>query len=215
MTFEELLAAQGVSEDVIAKIVAAMKENHFTTEQNMDIRYQKLKEQVDNANKLIDEMKKNDKTEEMQKRIGEYEDTVKNLNAELEKTKLDSAIRTALMDAKATDIDYMSYKLRQKGEIKLDDKGKIENVDNLIKDLKAEHPSQFESGDKGKVKVAAKKLESGDNNTNKGGNVTRKVLDKMSYLERIKFKKDNPELYKELMESEPKNEMDEETTSEE
>lgn len=197
MTFEELLAAQGVSEDVIAKIIKAMSENHFTTEQNMDIRYQKLKEQVDNANKLIDEMKKNDKTEEMQKKIGEYEDTVKNLNAELEKTKLDSAIKAALMDAKATDIDYMSYKLRQKGEIKLDDKGKIENVDNLIKDLKAEHPSQFESVIKQKVDV--KKLGTDEDEGNSGGNtITKEQFEKMGYTSRVKLFKENPELYKEL-----------------
>ncbi len=198
MTFEELLAAQGVSEDVIAKIVAAMKENHFTTEQNMDIRYQKLKEQVDNANKLIDEMKKNDKTEEMQKRIGEYEDTVKNLNAELEKTKLDSAINTALMEAKATDIDYMSYKLRQKSEIKLDDKGKIENIDNLIKDLKAEHPSQFEAENKAKPTVNVKKLDSGNETLGNNDKITKEQFRKMSYKERIELYSKDKELYEAL-----------------
>lgn len=197
MTFRELLTSLGVAEDVIANIEKAMSENHFTTEQNMDIRYQKQKEQLAEANALIEEMKKNSgNTEEMQKKISEYENTVKNLNAQLEKAKIDSAIKVALLEAKATDIDYMSYKLREKGEIKLDEKGNIKDLDNLIKDLKAAHPTQFETA--AKPKIDLKKLETGDDGKGGENTITKEQFEKMGYSSRIKLFKDNPELYREL-----------------
>ena len=67
MTLEELLKAQGLSEEQIKAIMDSMKQNKIFTagEENLDTRYAKLKtdhdgvtSQLDEANKLIEQLKK-------------------------------------------------------------------------------------------------------------------------------------------------------------
>ena len=67
MTLNELLKAKGIDEKLIGEIMAEMKENKIFTaaEENLDIRYGKLKtdhegvnKQLTEANALIEEMKK-------------------------------------------------------------------------------------------------------------------------------------------------------------
>ena len=36
------------------------------------------------------------------------------------------------MGAKATDIDYMAFKLRESGELELDEKGNIKGIDDKL-----------------------------------------------------------------------------------
>lgn len=81
------------------------------------------------ANGLIAELKKGTKgNEELQGKITGYETQVSQLQAELEKTKLENAIQLALRDAKAVDPDYLAFKLREKykpEELTLDENGKV------------------------------------------------------------------------------------------
>ena len=67
MTLQEILKSQGLSEEQIQKIVGEMKQNKIFTasEENLDIRYGKLKGDFDNLTKqhgestaLIEQMKK-------------------------------------------------------------------------------------------------------------------------------------------------------------
>ena len=89
MTLEEVLKEQNLSDEQITAITGAMKENKIFTasEENLDIRYNKLKEdhagltnQHGEATKLIEEMKESSKgNEELQGKITTYEGQVEQL----------------------------------------------------------------------------------------------------------------------------------------
>lgn len=123
--------------------------------------------ELDTANGLIAELKKGTKgNEELQGKITGYEAQVQQLQAELEKTKLENAIQLALRDAKAVDPDYLAYKLREKykpEELTLDENGKVKGMDDKLAGLKTQFPTQFESA--GNKKVIENKLPEGQ-----GGN---------------------------------------------
>ena len=134
MTLQEILKSQGLSEEQIQKIVGEMKQNKIFTasEENLDIRYGKLKGDFDNLTKqhgestaLIEQMKKdNAGNEAMQGKITEYEGKIATLEKELQQTRVDSALKVALLEAKVLDVDYLTFKLKEKGEkMELDEQG--------------------------------------------------------------------------------------------
>lgn len=156
MTLNEILKANGVGDEAITAIAAAMKENKIYTasEENLDIRYGKLKTQHDGvnqqlteANALIEELKKSNKGNDgLQQKVSEYETKVQQLQTELEQTKIDAEIKVALLANKAVDVDYLTFKLKNKGEaLTLDENGKITGMDDKIAALKTQFPAQFES----------------------------------------------------------------------
>ena len=120
--------------------------------------------ELDTANGLIAELKKGTKgNEELQGKITGYETQVQQLQAELEKTKLENAIQLALRDAKAVDPEYLAFKLREKykpEELTLDENGKVKGMDDKLAGLKTQFPNQFESA--GQKKVVENKLPEGD-----------------------------------------------------
>jgi len=206
MTIQELLKAQGLDDETITKITTAMKENKIfiSSEENLDIRYGKLKvdsknqaSQLKEAQKLIEEMKKSTTgNEELQKKVSEYETQVSKLSEQLSKTKVTSALKVALLSEKAKDIDYLIFKLKESGDIELDDKDQIKGWNEKIASLKKQYPNQFESS-------SIKKIE--PNKLNKDGStdsLTRENILKMSYKERVQLQQENPEGYKEAMKKE-------------
>jgi hypothetical protein len=180
-----------------------MKSNNVYTasEENLDIRYGKLKtqhestaKQLEEANGLIETLKKSTKgQEDAQQKISAYEQQVTQLQAELEQTKLESAIKVELLAAKAMDVDYLTYKLKEKGELALDEQGKIKGWDDKLAGLKTQFPTQFEA--EGKKNIIENKL------PNTGGNdegISKEAFAKMGYQERLKVYQENPEAYKQL-----------------
>lgn len=153
--------------------------------------------ELDTANGLIAELKKGTKgNEELQGKITGYETQVQQLQAELEKTKLENAIQLALRDAKAVDPDYLAFKLREKyksEELTLDENGKVKGMDDKLAGLKTQFPAQFESS--GNKKVIENKL---PDNQGGGDSVTKEDFAKMGYQERLKLFNENPETYAEL-----------------
>lgn len=204
MTIAEILKAKGVADDVINSVLEDMKANKVYTasEENLDVRYGKLKtehdgkvKELDEANNLIAELRKSNKSNEgIQTKISEYETTVQNLQAELEKTKLDAAIKVELLSAKALDVDYLTFKLREKGELSLDENGKIKGWDDKLVGLKTRFPTQFEAV--GKKNIIENKL---PNNDTGGDTITKESILKMPYTERAKLFNENPEAYKNAM----------------
>lgn len=208
MTFKELLKKLGIADDVITKLEEEMKTNKFflTGEENMDVRYPKLKADFDaltkqhgESTKLIEDLKKgNAGNEELQTKITDYEKKVKDLESELENTKIDSAIKVALLGAKVKDVDYLVYKLKEKNEkFTLDDKGNVKHLDSMISELETQFPTQFE----GKADKKNKDGEIIENNLPEGEKnktVTKDQFMKMGYSERLKLKKENPDLYTQL-----------------
>ena len=155
MTLAEILKAKGIGDDIIKAIQEDMKSNKIFTasEENLDVRYGKLKTDHDGklaelgeAQKLIEELKKSTKgQEDLQGKITAYEGQVTQLQKELEQTKLDAAIKVELLASKALDVDYLTFKLKEKGELALDENGKVKGLDDKIAALKTQFPTQFEA----------------------------------------------------------------------
>lgn len=203
MTIAEILKANGVGEEAIAAIQTAMKENKIYTagEENLDIRYGKLKtqhestaQQLTEANALIAELKKGTKGQEgLQQKVSEYEAQVKQLQDELAKTQLDAEIKVQLLGAKALDVDYMTFKLKEKGELALDENGKIKGWDDKLAGLKTQFPTQFEAS--GAKKIVENKLPEGDDHAS----LSKEEILRKPYAERAKIFEENPDAFRAAM----------------
>jgi len=205
MTINEILQAAGLADDSITSVLENMRANKLflTSEENMDIRYPKLKNDFDGQGRQLQEalatietLKKSTKgQEDAQKQIAEHEAREQALLAELEKTKVLSEAKFALKDAGALDVDYLLFKLQEKGELALDEHGKLKDWDDKLAGLKTQLPTQFESKG-GKKNIIENKLpEDGSG----GDAVTRESLLKMPYAQRMKVYNENPEAYKAAM----------------
>lgn len=161
MTLIEILKAQGLTDEQIKAVTDDMKKNKIFTagEENLDIRYSKLKTDHDaltaqhaESTKLIETLKAGTKdSEAMQGKITAYETQVAQLQDELKKTQVEAAVKVALLAARAVDVDYMTYKLKEKGELELDEQGHIKGIEDKLAGLKTQFPAMFENGDgKGK-----------------------------------------------------------------
>ena len=202
MTINEILKQNGLTDEQIEKVTASMKENKIFTagEENLDIRYGKLKTDFDGvsaqykeAQTLIEQLKKSSKgNEDLQTKIEGYEKQIETLQAELQEQKLNGAIKVALLEAKAEDVDYLTYKLKEKGELALDENDKIKGWDDKLAALKTQFPKQFESG--ANKTIEPNPLPKGE----EGGAVTKEQFAKMGYQERLKLFNENPETYKEF-----------------
>ena len=204
MTFAEILKARGIEDSVAKAIVDDMKTNKVFTasEENLDVRYGKLKTdhegklaELTEAQNLIAELKKSNKGNEgLQQKIADYEGQVAQLQAELQQTKLEAAIKVELLASKALDVDYLTFKLKEKGELELDEQGKIKGWDDKLAGLKTQFPTQFETAQA--KNIIENKLHGADGNDD---GITRESLLKKPYAERMKFYNENPEAYKEIM----------------
>lgn len=203
MTLQELLKARGMTDEVIAEVMADMKTNKIFTagEENLDIRYGKLKGQFDELTgkhtaaeaRIAELMQSAEGNETLQTALAAEKAQTEALRKELEQTRLKSAVKVALLEAKANDIDYMTFKLEEKGELALDENGKIKDWEDKIAGLKTQFPAQFEGS--GAKKVEPNKLPESDNN----GGLTRNDVLKKPYAERAKLYNENPEAYTEAM----------------
>ena len=156
--------------------------------------------ELEKANNLIAELKKSaGKDEETQQKITTYEAEIQRLKAENAELKTENALKFALAEAGAVDVDYLVFKAKEKGEIKLGDDGKIKGEADLISGLKTQHPTMFSaSGDDQQNGTSRKVLENNLPSGDKDKTVTKEQFLKMGYNERMKLKQENPELFKQL-----------------
>lgn len=206
MTLKEILKNKGVADDVIESIIGEMKTNKIYTasEENLDIRFGKLKTDHDalvqkdaESQKLIAELQSATKGQEkVQETIANYQAQIAKQQEELNQAKIESAQKIGLLSAgaKATDIDYLIYKLNHDNDWKpeLDDNGQVKGLDDKVKGLKTQFPAQFEVS--AQKKIDEKKLEKPDNNDT----TTKEEFNKMGYQARLKLFNENPDLYNEL-----------------
>ena len=205
MTLQEILKAKNIADEDINAIIAEMKQNKIFTagEENLDIRYSKLKADHDSltaqhgeSTKLIEQLKSAAKGQEgLQSKITDYESTIANLQEQLKQTQMDNAIQVALLGAKAVDVDYMTFKLKEKGELELDEQGHIKGIDDKLAGLKTQFPGQFESADQQK-EIEVHKL---PNRKEDGGGMTKNEFLRKPYNERAEFANKNPEAYQAIM----------------
>ena len=203
MNLIEIMKAKGISEDIIQAVQEDMKTNKVFTasEENLDIRYGKLKTDHDSklaelaeANNLINELKKNNKGNEgLQQKITDYEAQVAQLQKENAQIKLESAIKIELLANKALDVDYLTFKLKEKGELELDEQGKIKGWDDKLAGLKTQFPTQFETA--GGKKYEEHRL---PDKQDGGDAITKEAFQKMGYQDRVKLYNENPAAYAEL-----------------
>ena len=203
MNFLEILQANGITDELAVKITSEMKANKIflANEENLDVRYNKLKveSEADKAEllksqALISELQNGNKAnEELQRKLKESEDEQATLKQTIENQKVESALDRALIDANVQDVDYVKFKLKEKGtEFKLDDNGKLTNIETALDELKIQLPNQFKSSEK---KVEELKLPN-DVKTDKG--VTKDDYSKMSYAERVKLFSSDKQTFEEV-----------------
>ena len=207
MTLQEILKARGLDDATIKGITDDMKTNKIftTSEENLDIRYSKLKTDHENltaqhgeSTKLIEQLKAGTKdSEALQGKIANYESTIATLTEQLNDAKIDSAMDRKLISAgaKASDLDYLKFQWRKKGEITLDDNGEIKGSDDAIAGMKTQFPVQFESAS-GQRELEPQRLP--DRNADSGATVTKEQFNQMGYKSRVELKQTNPELYEKL-----------------
>lgn len=205
MTLQEILKAQGLTDEQIQAITGAMKENKIftTSHENMDVRYPKLKADHDSltaqhgeSTKLIEQFKAGAKDNEaLQGKITSYESTIATLQKQLKQTQIEGEAKVALLAAKCTDVDYALFKLKEKGELELDDQGHIKGIDDKIAGLKTQLPTQFETATQQR-QIEVQKLP--DRKTD-GAAMTRNEFLRKPYAERAAFAKENPEAYNTIM----------------
>lgn len=207
MNFTDLLKQNGLTDEQIVKIATEMKANKIflASEENLDVRYNKLKlESESNAQELaksqalIAELQKGNKgNEELQSKIKEYERENEKLRANFEAQKVETALDRALLEANVNDIDYVKFKLKEKGtEFKVDENGQLVNFKDALDALKIQLPNQFKSTD---IKVSEIKL---PKNEDDNPSLTKSELLKKSYQERVKLFNENPDAYNEAMKNE-------------
>lgn len=204
MTLEEILTANGVGEDAAKKILADMKASKIYTasEENLDVRYGKLKTQhettaasLTEAQALIEEMKKSTKgNEDLQKKITDYEGQIATLQAKLQQAEIDAAVKVGLLEHKALDVDYLTYRLKADGELTLGEDGKIKGWEDKLAGLKTRFPQHFEA-------AASRKYEEHKlpDKQDGGDALTREKLLKMPYAERNRIFTENPDAFRDAM----------------
>lgn len=213
MTLEELLKGQNLTDEQVTAIIDGMKENKIFTasEENLDIRYGKLKTDHDalvakdaESQKLIEELQKATKGQDaVQAKITEYEATITRQQEELQQAKTEAALKVGLLSegAKATDIDYLIFKLNHDSDWKpeLGEDGQIKGFKDKMESLKTQCPNQFETasgdGDDGYRRMDDGKLPGGDDPKD---SVTKEEFAKMGYKSRVELRESNPDLYEKL-----------------
>lgn len=156
--------------------------------------------ELDTANNLIAELKKGTKgNEELQGKINGYETQVADLQKQLAETKVKSALKVAFLEAKALDIDYLTYKVNEKlrGEgkaLELDENENIKGWDDLLSGLRTQFPTQFEKSAKGGIDPNPLPIPDDNNRTG----ITQDQFNKMGYQSRLKLKQEQPNVYAQM-----------------
>lgn len=148
-----------VESDNFENLMNELKENniYFSSEDNLDIRYGKLKTDMQEKNKLYEEAQKHienlhkemKNSEELKLKQTEYEQRIKDLEAENKEIKINSNLKQALIKEKAKDIEYLTYKIKNeyqnsKTPFEFDTNGNLNGLDEIIETVRKQHIDLFE-----------------------------------------------------------------------
>lgn len=147
------------------------------------------------AQKLIAELQKGTKgNEDLQTKIRDYETQIKQLQADNAKEKLNNALKVALLENKATDIEYLTFQLEKQGELKLNENGEVDGLKEKLDGLKKQYPNFFEGS---QTRTYQNGQLPGTDELDKG--LTRSDILKKPYAERVKLFEQDPEAFKNAM----------------
>lgn len=127
---------------------------------------EQLKKESEASKATIEELKKLTKdNESVQTKLADYEKQISDLEAEKNQLRIDSAIKVALLEAHAKDTDYLTFKMKAKESIELDEKGEIKGWNDKLTGLKTQFPDMFEG--KADKNIIENKLQQGNNKDQK------------------------------------------------
>ena len=157
--------------------------------------------ELKSANDLIAELKKGTKgNEELQKKIGDYDVQVAELQSQLQETKIKSALKVALLSEKAVDVDYLTFKLneklKEKGEsLELDENENIKGWNDKLSGLRTQFPTMFETASADGYQVLGDNRLPGSDDSN---TLTKEQFEKMGYQSRLKLRNEQPDVYAQM-----------------
>ncbi|SHI90254.1 Phage minor structural protein GP20 [Clostridium amylolyticum] len=150
---EELLKKLGYTDEQIQKIIGGMKENKIftTTEEKIEERYNKLKEQkaaldeqINTANATIEDLKKNNTDNNtLQTKVKEYEDKVSDYEKKISDMQFNYAVDGALKGANVKNIKAVKALLNMEN-VKLDGENII-GLSDQVEALKKSDTYLFET----------------------------------------------------------------------
>lgn len=193
----EIFKAKNIGEDVIQSIFADMKTNgiHLSGEENIDIRYGKLKTQHDTVTKERDEARTS--LEQLQQAQQGQEALAQEnaaLKEQLQKVRTKAKAVQGLLEEKVNDVDYAIFLLEKEGKLEQDEKGEIKGWAEKMNALKAQKPTLFDQVGKKHI------LENPLPEHNKDGKPTlsKEEFNKMGYESKVALRQENPTLYAQL-----------------
>lgn len=129
------------------------KKIYTASEENLDVRYGKLKNQHDTTSTQLKDALAKIATlesgaagsETMQQDLTAAQNEIATLKAQLAKAQVEGEARVALLaaGAKPDDIGYLMYTLQEGEALEQDDKGKVKGLDDKITALKTNKPGHF------------------------------------------------------------------------
>lgn len=158
MEIRELLLSNGLSTEQADTVLAAMKENkiYTTSQENIDIRYDKLKqkhddltEQISAANNTIDELKKSNGDNQslqtaLDKYKADYETLQKESDLKIRNMTIDTQIKSFMKEYKVKEkYDELLMSKIDKTALELDDKGSVTGLKDVFDGLKTEYADLF------------------------------------------------------------------------
>lgn len=128
--------------------------------------YNSKVQELKTANDTLTTLQKDNKdAESLQAEITKYKDEVEKLQAGQAEKDKNYALKDALTQAGAKDVEYMTFKL---GDVEVNKDGSIKDLDSKIKDLKANYADQFKADDKKETKPNAPGYQVIDSKLDKG-----------------------------------------------
>lgn len=202
MTLVEILKAQGLSDEQVALVTKGMADNkiYTTNEENIDVRYGKLKldrddlkEKLGTADKTIEDLKNANKDNEtLQATIKTHEATIATMKSDYDTKIRDMSIETAIK-SKLTDTKYadlLSGKF-DKSKLSISEDGTVLGIDEQLTTIKDTYKDLF-------TPVVTGKEPNKSSVTSKS--ITKETFGKMSYKDRVELFNTDQELYKSLTE---------------
>lgn len=201
MTLEQLLEL-GLSEDIAKKVIevhqAAIKDNYVPLTRFNEVNEEKkqYKEQVDNLNKELGKLQKQlEDNQGATETIETLKKQIKDKEEEMAKIRKQNAIKFEVLKANPNDVADILPHLKD-DQIILSEDGTITGLKEQLEALKENKPYLFKQ-----VEPQGTGGSLGAGNKPKGSPViTKEDFKKMGYLERLKLKQENEELYNQLIE---------------
>lgn len=205
MKKEELMKLEGMTEELATKIAEMSAEELKGTipktrlDEVIAERDNAKKDNADLLKQLGALQKETGDVQSLKDKIQELQDNAKESekahSAEIHALKVNNAVDTALINAKALNVTAVKALLKLEGA-ELDNDGNVKGLADQIKNLQTADDSKFLFGSAAPTMKGAKVGESGNEDGDKG--MTLEKFRKMSPTERYEYSVSNPNEYKNL-----------------